>query len=763
VTERDDIDISNTGLLTWTPQNGDFNSGLITITAADGGEDNAEAATQSFTISADPVNDAPEILSVAPTQAILGVVFGYQVEVFDPDDANNGNALRFNLSAAPDGMTVSDTGLIEWQPSQASPEVINFVVSVSDGGEDGVGPVMQMITLQLVSDSDGDGLDNIADNCPQIVNADQLDFDSDGQGDVCDDDDDNDSISDELENQSGLDPFDPSDATEDADGDGLTNAEEAQSGGDLLADDVPPSITVPRNIILPSTGRLTSVELGVAVSTDALSGPLSVTSDVDGNTFEPGRHEVTWRAVDAEGNVAEGTQFVEVLPIISVPYDQVKGEGSRVRIRLALNGEAPNDSASVSYSLSGTANSADHTLAAGRVDFIDGFATIEFDLINDFVDEPDEILVLNFFSPSDAVLGEFDSHVITIVERNLPPVADLSVTQAGQETLIVSQSGGGVLVEAQVDDPNGDAIVTIDWGNTDAELLALASINSGQLSFNPATLAPGFYEIDVRVSDLNDISVATKLIELSADAAAMDSDADGIDDRVDVSASTELLQIDMAAAQFIEVESFLSIELGNVSRRSQNQIETLTIADLAMYSDNPNAVSVLPVGNAISPIYDFRVNGLDLSASARIVLPLTSPLGTNSRYEKYVDGIWLTFVEDDENLLESSPMLDGLCPGPSSDLYSLGLNEGDQCVRLTIQDGGANDADGFADGVVTDPGIFVESTSSTNSGGSGSGGNNVPATNSGGGGGSASSQLLWILLGLLYLNVCRRRWIRREL
>lgn len=42
------------------------------------------------------------------------------------------------------------------------------------------------------ADSDGDGIPDATDNCPIVINANQLDSDSDGQGDVCDTDDDND-------------------------------------------------------------------------------------------------------------------------------------------------------------------------------------------------------------------------------------------------------------------------------------------------------------------------------------------------------------------------------------------------------------------------------------------------------------------------------------------------------------------------------------------------------------------------------------------
>ena len=49
-------------------------------------------------------------------------------------------------------------------------------------------------------DSDGDGISNDSDNCPNTSNPDQSDNDQDGVGDVCDTDDDNDSFLDDQDN-----------------------------------------------------------------------------------------------------------------------------------------------------------------------------------------------------------------------------------------------------------------------------------------------------------------------------------------------------------------------------------------------------------------------------------------------------------------------------------------------------------------------------------------------------------------------------------
>ena len=56
--------ISNMGLIQWTPKEAVLTSGIFTIVAKDGGENDSVASTQSFAIAVTPVEDPPELSSI---------------------------------------------------------------------------------------------------------------------------------------------------------------------------------------------------------------------------------------------------------------------------------------------------------------------------------------------------------------------------------------------------------------------------------------------------------------------------------------------------------------------------------------------------------------------------------------------------------------------------------------------------------------------------------------------------------------------------
>ena len=58
----------------------------------------------------------------------------------------------------------------------------------------------------------------------------------------------------------------------------------------------------------------------------------------------------------------------------------------------------------------------------------------------------------------------------------------------------------------------------------------------------------------------------------------------------------------------------------------------------------------------------------------------------------------------DKSQIQSALSADGLCDETNT-VYSLGLTEGDDCLKLTLVDGGVYDADQIANGVIVDTGV----------------------------------------------------------
>jgi hypothetical protein len=93
-------------------------------------------------------------------------------------------------------------------------------------------PTFSRVDLNNLPDGDTDGVNDYTDNCPSIVNANQLDLDGDEIGNVCDDDIDGDGMPNDFESSIGTNPLDPADAATDLDLDRFDNVTEYGRGTD---------------------------------------------------------------------------------------------------------------------------------------------------------------------------------------------------------------------------------------------------------------------------------------------------------------------------------------------------------------------------------------------------------------------------------------------------------------------------------------------------------------------------------------------------
>jgi len=123
----------------------------------------SETSGQSFVISITPVNDAPIIESTPGLTATEDILYAYTVTVTDPDDAVNGTDMTFELLNAPQGMTVSNMGVIHWVPTEGVLTSDMVTLVVHDGQEDNVLPATQSFTITVTPVEDPPVLSEIND------------------------------------------------------------------------------------------------------------------------------------------------------------------------------------------------------------------------------------------------------------------------------------------------------------------------------------------------------------------------------------------------------------------------------------------------------------------------------------------------------------------------------------------------------------------------------------------------------------------------
>jgi len=310
---------SVTGLISWTPKNSHVGLEKVSVLVSDS---LGEIASQDYGIIVESVaaNLPPAITSVPIYGAAAGEVYSYMLEATDPE----GESLIYQLLSGPPGMSVSETGLLSWEPTASDVGLYDIHLGVVD--PKGLGGAQQFaLTVR-------------SNNAPNIVSA-PAKTATPGllySYPVLAVDADNDRLSYRLVNG-------PTDARIDAAGI-ISWTPEAGSPGDyefsvrvtdtfgaastqnftvsLQGDDTPPEVTLFQSLNFVYVGQSltmwTSATDDVGVETLDLrvdDEPVALSPDgVASVSFDnPGFSDATATATDAAGNSASATATIEVL------------------------------------------------------------------------------------------------------------------------------------------------------------------------------------------------------------------------------------------------------------------------------------------------------------------------------------------------------------------------------------------------------------------------------------------------------------------
>lgn len=325
----------------------------------------------------------------------------------------------------------------------------------------------------------------------------------------------------------------------------------------------------------------------------------------------------------------------------------------------------------------------------------------------------------------------------------------LSADQGGDTTRTVITGGGNVTVSASTG-------ASFDWSGSDAALVsrAVGGTTGATFTFDPSTLTVGTYTVSVAI-DGGTATGSLLISVVSSDGGldVADDDNDGIPNYLDDDASGATpTAIQVSPGGVSVVSSDGNLELGDTAFVTGAAGVGVTAADIVTGGGIADTASSEA---CIGGCFDFTITGLTPGDSVQVVLPLSTTIPADAVYRKLIGGTWRDFSATGSNAVASAASVAGVCPGVGGS-YTAGLNAGHDCVRLTLVDGGPNDADGLPNGIVKDPGgvavaAAVDTPVST-IGSPGTGGGCALSTDT-----AASQRLdLWLMAGLLGLLGLRR-------
>ena len=462
---------------------------------------------------------------------------------------------------------------------------------------------------------------------------------------------------------------------------------------------------------------------------DIVDGDIPLT--VETPRLKSGQHRVAVSAKDSSGNLAEGYLNIKLNPQVSLPSEELLVSASHYQLQLVLSGVAAVYPVVVEYQIAGAIDGA----TAGEVRFESGIKLYIDINISRQARDGDEVTI-RLTRADNAVIAN-DKLVLTVSKQNFAPQVDLVMQQAGKNTQVIDPSLGLVTVLAQVKDKNSEDIHQISWqaNNSSIRDLNLDGLVSS-FEFDPKNLPQEVFSLQVTVDDNNSLGPLTAWAQqdlvihkqngnLSSDT---DSDNDGVSDQDegygdnDLDGIADYLDVEMDRSRLpiadntapLQTLPNLSLSLGYVVLSSCGfdcRYSALTEVNIAEHgSERGLAVenSLDSDFTAASHTVNYRISNLGDSELAAIVIPLenSQSIPEKARYRLFSpSGSWGEFRLDANNSISSAKAdRDGNCHVALSELYVEGLNKGDNCIQLIIEDGGINDQDHRLNGVITSVG-----------------------------------------------------------
>ncbi|ALP52065.1 hypothetical protein Tel_02305 [Candidatus Tenderia electrophaga] len=379
--------------------------------------------------------------------------------------------------------------------------------------------------------------------------------------------------------------------------------------------------------------------------------------------------------------------------------------------------------------------------------------------------------------PAQMIQGHTSSHEVLISESNHAPLAQLSASQNGKQTRAVITGDGPVTVTAADYDANGDGVnhdwsasdnaLTPLTGTTGSSFeFDPQGLTPGfytvRLTVSDANGGSSAYELLLAVlAQTPNLSSATDLDDdgtKDADEGLVDSDNDGIPDYLDANTNPALMQgfepyvfdADVRRSQTLINDSItltwefsadgatpasnlivyplmiatrpgLSLNLGPTAFAAGKAYARLSTAQAEALR---NAEVADGLASSDGQVLDLEITGLQQAgAGADIIVPQTAGIppsqdGTLRFMVFSRDRVWEAFSSDVNNQIATDLKgNDFYCPDfadiDAANPYQGALVQGQECLLIRVQDGGPNDYDGAANGVIHFMGGIFIATDST--------------------------------------------------